>query len=383
MKNCASCGASLPDGAAFCISCGSREFIAAVVPDLDAPQPEKPKIEYDQYGRPIGQNGQVYEQPQYEQPHFTQDYSEQYDSSSGYDNQYGQPQYLEQYAEQMQQNQQYAPQQYVQPQQYAPQQYAQPQTQQYAPQQYAQPQAQQYAPQQYAQPQTQQYAAEPDPEPQLQQHVVQPEPQPQPQQQYVVEPEPEPQSQKEESTWSPDLYKTEPKTDPHQDSKNFKFEKKETPENESETEEEKPKSVKEFISKLKDTKDYSHMYDINNMKQNKMLCILASLGITFWVPLVVKKECASARFYANQGLLIFIIEVICGIINYIYSGVIIGGAVRSADTGLYIHGYILVLLFTAIFFAVPVFLVVTAIQNINTGKVKDIPLVGKLRLLRV
>ena len=375
MKVCASCGASLPDGAAFCITCGSREFVAAAVPDLDAPQPEKPKIEYDQYGRPIGQ---VYEQPQYEQPHFTQDYSEQYDSSSGYDNQYGQPQYLEQYAEQMQQNQQYAPQQYVQPQQYASQQYAQPQ--QYAPQQYAQPQAQQYAPQQYAQPQAQQYAAEPDPEPQpQQQYVVQPEPQPQ--QQYVVEPEPEPK--KEESTWSPDLYKTEPKTDPHQDSKNFKFEKKETPEDEGDTEEEKPKNVKEFISKLKDTKDYSHLYDINNMKQNKMLCILASLGITFWVPLVVKKECASARFYANQGLLIFIIEVICGIINYIYSGVIIGGAVRSADTGLYIHGYILVLLFTAIFFAVPVFLVVTAIQNINAGKVKDIPLVGKLRLLRV
>ena len=45
MKICASCGASLPDGAAFCITCGSKEFVAAVVPDLDAPQPEKPKIE--------------------------------------------------------------------------------------------------------------------------------------------------------------------------------------------------------------------------------------------------------------------------------------------------------------------------------------------------
>ena len=355
MKICASCGASLPDGAAFCITCGSKEFVAAVVPDLDAPQPEKPKIEYDQYGRPIGQN---YQQPQYEQPHFTQDYSEQYDSISGYDNQYGQPQYIEQYAEQIQQEQQYS-QQYSQPQiqQYTPQQYAQPQTQQYTPQQYAQPQAQQYTPQQY----TQQYDIQPEPQPET----------------------PKADPPKDENTWSPDLYKTESKVDPHQDSKNFKFEKKETPEEEGEKEEEKPKNVKEFIDKLKDTKDYSHMYDINNMKKNKILCILASLGITFWVPLVVKKGCASARFYANQGLLIFIIEVICGIINYIYSGVIIGGAVKSADTGLYVHGYILVFLFTAIFFAVPVFLVVTAIQNINAGKVKDIPLVGKLRLLRL
>ena len=67
MKICASCGASLPDGAAFCISCGSKEFTNPVMPDLNAPEEEKPKIEYDQYGRPIGQQ---YQQPEYEQPHF-------------------------------------------------------------------------------------------------------------------------------------------------------------------------------------------------------------------------------------------------------------------------------------------------------------------------
>ena len=131
MKICASCGASLPDGAAFCIGCGSKEFTKPVMPDLDAPEEEKPKIEYDQYGRPIGQQ---YSQPEYEQPHFSESYEDPYQAQ--YSDQVDHPQFLEGYQQ---------PQQYQQPMYGQPQQYQQPMYGQ--PQQYQQPMYEQ--PQQY------------------------------------------------------------------------------------------------------------------------------------------------------------------------------------------------------------------------------------------
>ena len=143
MKVCASCGASLPDGAAFCIGCGSKEFVSETLPDLNAPQPEKPKIEYDQYGRPIGQE---YAQSQYEEPRFSESFDDYSQSSYSQESDY--PQYIEQYSEQMSQQYQQPQygQQYQQP--YQPQ-YQQPYQQpQYEPQ-YQQPQ---YEQQQYEQP---------------------------------------------------------------------------------------------------------------------------------------------------------------------------------------------------------------------------------------
>ena len=200
MKVCASCGASLPDGAAFCIACGSKEFKSEFMPDLDAPQPEKPKIEYDQYGRPIGQQ---FAQQQYEQPHFSESYEDQYEQK--FSDQVDHPQFLEGYQSSgYSQSQSYDTPQYIEG--YQPQ-----YSQQY--QQYQQPaydDSQQYQ-QRSVYEQSQQYQQQPVyEEPQQYQQPVVPEPEPDPK---PVEKEFDPyQAAKENSN----------KVDPHEAAKNFK-----------------------------------------------------------------------------------------------------------------------------------------------------------------
>ena len=380
MKICASCGASLPDGAAFCITCGSKEFTSAYMPDLNAPEPEKPKIEYDQYGRPIGQN---YQQPEYEQPHFSENYNNSYNER--YSDQIDHPQYLEGYG-QPQNTQQYGQTQYIEG--YQPQ-YEQPQygqqsyqQSQYAPQYeqsgYEQPQYEQQAyEQEYEQPQYEQPAYEQEYEqPQYEQPVYEQEyEQPQYEQPQAEQPK---QEEKTESDFDPYAAKKDA-YDPHEAAKNFKFEKKSQPAEQEEPVQEDPKNLKEYIAFFRNTDDHTLEYDPYSFSSNKKYCKLAVLGFTFWVPLVFAKDCASARFYANQGLLIFIVELILLIPELIFTGIV---GIGFSYGVLAIIGIVIDLILTAIIYCVPIFMIVTAFQNIDAGKVKNVPFIGKFRILK-
>ena len=497
MKICASCGASLPDGAAFCTTCGSKEFRMEIMPDLNAPEEEKPKIEYDQYGRPIGQERR--DEEQYEAPHFadlSQNYGSSYGESLG--EQLDRPQYLDQYAAQYgsfgqqggfaqqsgfaQQNygtqtysQQYPqqpqypinldgaygqqqgygqpyPQQYQQqgygqpyPQQYQQQGYGQPDPRQYQQQGYGQPDPRQYQQQGYGQPYPQQYqqnggyqqpqqqyqeqpqneytapkqmyetaqeiieqnaSVEPKPEeisqalenfgstsenvapkasaPFKSSHAPAPQPVPEPQ----PEPEPEPVPEPVQTTAPSDTIQNPgPKddgVDPYADSKNWKFEPKEEGEEDEEQKKDNPKNLKELIDKWQNTTDHTRDYDPEDFKKNKKFSIIALFGITFWVPFVFNSDCGSSRFHANQGLLVLIVEIIMGLGESIFAAMINTAFFDSASLSpvLLVIGIILYLILTAIFYAIPIFMIATGIKNISAGKVKDLPFIGKLRLVR-
>ena len=61
-------------------------------------------------------------------------------------------------------------------------------------------------------------------------------------------------------------------------------------------------------------------FDQNDIEQNKTVVLLTAilqcigLGILFFLPLVACKDSEYGKFYANQGLLLLIASVICGII---------------------------------------------------------------------
>ena len=459
MKVCAACGASLPDGAAFCISCGSKDFRYETIPDLDQPEEEKPKIEYDQYGRPIGQ--QPVEEEPFQMPQFA-------DLSGNNDNfgetlgeQLDRPQYLDQYVEQMMGGSSggyQSPQIPVVPDSgYVsggyPQQggYGQGYAQQTSyPQQggYGQGYAQQPSyPQQggygqgYAQPQEQQYAEEYEPEnpeetqvyetPEqheaeiasalenfgapAQQTYAAPAPQPAPTPKTAAAqpfsaprtaapkaaPVPAPEAAPKQTAPAPEpvqLKKAEPmpgdddfdpyeaakkeKADPYAASANFKFVPKE--ESEEQQEEENPKTPKEWYEKIMHTEDHTRDYDPNDFKAHKKHCILSLFGITFWVPYAFCSNCGSARFYANQGLLILILCVISGFIESLFTSMVSMACFQTVGTSAatIVVGIVLDVILTIIFFAIPAFLVITGIKDINAGKVKDLPLIGKIRIIR-
>lgn len=62
-------------------------------------------------------------------------------------------------------------------------------------------------------------------------------------------------------------------------------------------------------------------YKQNDDEENKIVCILAYLGILFFIPLVASPESQAGRFHANQGLVLLIVSVaghfIIGILSFI------------------------------------------------------------------
>ncbi len=429
MKICANCRASLPDGAAFCVSCGSTEIIDELPRD-NTQQNEQdyrqfvqgydqnynqysPQYDgqydngqydeqYDdgQYGEydeqyDNGQYGGQYDE-QYDDGQYSQQYDEQYDNgqySQQYDDQYDNGQYSQQYDEQYD-NGQYGG-QYDD--QYDNGQYGQQYDDQYDNGQYGQQYDEQYDDGQYDQQYDDQYD-----DSQYQENTAEGQVQYSEEYEDYIEPE-EPAAPEQNET--PGENEVKPvqavavesvldqikKDDhsPYEDSRNFKFEKKDKSEDGDEEAEDKPapKNLKEFIAMLRETKDYTFRFNKNDIEQNQKMAIITCLGVTFWLPIAMKKDSYYLRFYSNQGLLILIVTALSSILYAMFAG-IIGIACTSYDyysAAQIINpaGIIMDIIFLAVFYAIPVFLFICAYKDIKSGRAKDIPLIGKFRLLKV
>lgn len=113
-----------------------------------------------------------------------------------------------------------------------------------------------------------------------------------------------------------------------------------------------------------DTPDYTSQMHPNDIQQNKVMGILAYIGILVLIPIFAAPQSKFARFHANQGLLVDIASAALSIIASILTAV------------LPVLGVIFFLL------ALPVFAMqVLGIINAASGKAKELPLVGKIRIL--
>lgn len=124
---------------------------------------------------------------------------------------------------------------------------------------------------------------------------------------------------------------------------------------------------------------------VSDVQKNKYLNILSYIGILFLIPLFAAKGSKYSRFHVNQGLILFIFEVayniIKAIVMAILSAIMFAGDyyyVLSPMYGLYsIINTILSIVnlgFTA--------LAIYGIYNTCTGKVKELPIIGKFRILK-
>ena len=362
MKICPVCKSAVPDDAEYCDTCGNDEFFDGYSQQFEQPYQDG----YDQQY----QNG--YSQPQY-------DYNQ---------NQYQQPQPQYNYNQN----------QYQQPQpqyNYNQNQYQQPQPQyDYNQNQYQQPQPPQYPEeQQYQQPQYEQPPVEEQPvaveEPVVEeQPAVIEEPVVEEQPAAAEEPVVEEQLAEEEQPAEEEVPE-EPKENPYEVSKNFVFEKSEKKEEAEPVQAEKPKNIKGFLAMFMNTKDHTIEFDKEDVAKNRKNAIIASLGITFWVPFVMKDYSRYARFYGNQGLLTLILMIPCTILYSLITGVVICNACTAsvysngveAFKYLTFGGWIAAIVFFAICYSIPIFIIYLSIQNIKQGKAKDIPFIGALRLI--
>ena len=113
------------------------------------------------------------------------------------------------------------------------------------------------------------------------------------------------------------------------------------------------------IANLNNTKDTTDQFDKDDIEKNKAMGLLAY--ILFFIPLLAAKDSPFARYHANQGLVLFL----CGLISSVLWIIPILG---------WIIAPILSIVITI--------LAVIGIINALNGKAKELPIIGKFKILK-
>ena len=112
--------------------------------------------------------------------------------------------------------------------------------------------------------------------------------------------------------------------------------------------------------------------DPADVEKNKIFAVLAYLGILFLVPLLAAKDSPFARYHANQGLVLFIVEIIAWPAAIFLS---IGIAFIP-----FIH-FISCLVWPAVGIGILI-LMVLGIINAAQGVCKPLPVIGQFKLIK-
>ena len=108
-------------------------------------------------------------------------------------------------------------------------------------------------------------------------------------------------------------------------------------------------------------------------QQNKGIAWLAYLGILFFIPMVAKSDSKFCRFHSNQGLVLLIFDFIVWIAAAILTAIFIGISWRL---------YWIASIFSAAAGITILVFVILGIVNAANGKYKELPLIGKIKLIK-
>ncbi len=131
----------------------------------------------------------------------------------------------------------------------------------------------------------------------------------------------------------------------------------------------------DFSQKLQNfnnTADTTAEFDAADINANKGMAILAYFGPLVFIPMFASKGSKFARYHSNQGLLLLIAAVAWGIVYGIINSILLAISWR-----LYTISSIIGLL-SIVFFV----LFVIGIINAANGRAKELPIIGKFKLLK-
>ncbi len=118
--------------------------------------------------------------------------------------------------------------------------------------------------------------------------------------------------------------------------------------------------------------------DSADAQNNKVMGLLAYLGILVLVPIFAAKESRFARFHANQGLVLLIAEVAFSIIYSIVTSILANLLFSTGSFGVWGVLSTLLSLLSLVFFV----LAIIGIINALNGKKKELPIIGKITILK-
>lgn len=133
------------------------------------------------------------------------------------------------------------------------------------------------------------------------------------------------------------------------------------------------------LGNLNNTTDSTADFDKADIEQNKVMAILSYFGILVFIPIFAAKDSKFARYHANQGLTLFIALFGWWIVDYILTMLL--RSLLWRGLGLWeiysLCGTVLNLVY--IVFTV---LAVIGIINALNGKAKELPVIGKYKILK-
>ena len=110
------------------------------------------------------------------------------------------------------------------------------------------------------------------------------------------------------------------------------------------------------------TQDDSMLYDTQDVQNNKIWAVLSYVGILFILPLLVNGgQSRYAKYHANQGFILFLADIVAGIVGAILGKIPVLGGILSALISL-----------------ATLALMIIGILNAANGKAKQLPLIGNL-----
>ncbi len=104
--------------------------------------------------------------------------------------------------------------------------------------------------------------------------------------------------------------------------------------------------------------------------KNKVMGILAYLGILCLVPILAAKDSPFAKYHANQGLVLFLLEIVLwisiSVLSIVFSMISLG----------------FINFFLGLLHLVPLVLMILGIINAASGKCVPLPVIGGIKLLK-
>lgn len=131
------------------------------------------------------------------------------------------------------------------------------------------------------------------------------------------------------------------------------------------------------FNKILDTPDSTAEFTAEDINAHKGYALLSYIWILVLIPILAVKDSGYSKYHANQGLILLIANIAWGVVSGVIRFVVglifglIGLDILSTIFGLVLGLVNLVL----------IALMILGIYNAATGKAKELPLIGRFRIL--
>ncbi|MDR2565719.1 MAG: hypothetical protein LBC97_06605 [Bifidobacteriaceae bacterium] len=115
-----------------------------------------------------------------------------------------------------------------------------------------------------------------------------------------------------------------------------------------------------------------------DIQQNKVMAILAYFNILVLIPIFAAKESRFARYHANQGLVLFLLEVAYSVVYGVVNAILLTTVLTTGSFGL---ASIVNLLFGLVALGIFVLFIIGLI-NAAKGEFKPLPVIGNITILK-